>query len=338
MAELSQSRRILVTGAAGFIGSHVVEALLHRGDTVVGLDNFDLFYDPAIKLRNSAWAMEQPCYTFIPGDLRDPAVLDWVFTGPSFDVVVHLAARAGVRPSLMAPIGYDLVNVAGTTAVLERVRSNDIPHLVMASSSSVYGGTSVPPFREDQVTDSPSSPYAATKRANEIAASAYHHLYGFSISALRFFTVYGPRQRPEMAIHKFARAIAAGEPVTVYGDGSSRRDYTFVADIVAGVLAAVDRPHGYRVYNLGTTATVRLDSLIAKLGDRLGREPVLHHQPFQDGDVPITHADISRAAAELGYCPTTSIDDGLDAFIAWLSPAPTQVSHLFEAPVLEGVA
>jgi len=310
--------RYLVTGAAGFIGSHVCEALLARGDSVVGLDNFDDGYDLAVKVRNIQTASRHPAYRLVAGDIRDGQLLDEVFAEGTFDAIVHLAARAGVRPSIRLPALYDAVNVAGTTMLLHRAATFGVGRIVLASSSSVYGARSVPPFREDGGSaDQPSSPYAATKRANEIGAYAFHHLYGASVTCLRFFTVYGPRQRPEMAIHKFTRMIDSGEPVTLFGDGSSSRDYTFIADIVSGVLAAVDRPNGYRIYNLGTTATIELSCLVRKIGDLLGRVPDIVHLPIQDGDVPTTHADISLARAELGYDPRTPLDDGLAVFVAW---------------------
>ncbi len=308
----------LVTGAAGFIGSHVCQALLARGDAVVGLDNFDDAYSPTIKVRNVQAASMHRAYRLVHGDIRDGALLDQVFGETRFDAIVHLAARAGVRPSIQMPTLYDAVNVAGTTMILERAAAFGVGHLVLASSSSVYGATSTPPFREDAGSaDHPSSPYAATKRANEIAAYAFHHLYGSTVTCLRFFTVYGPRQRPEMAIHKFTRMIAAGETVTMFGDGSSTRDYTFIDDIVAGVLAAVDRPNGYRIYNLGTTSTIALSHLVSKISALVGRDADIARLPMQDGDVPTTHADISLARRELDYEPSTPIDEGLSIFVDW---------------------
>lgn len=333
----SVRRNYLVTGAAGFIGSHVCDALLARGDSVVGVDNFDNAYDPDVKRRNVSSASLRPDYRLVFGDIREAALLDSVFARGPFDAIVHLAARAGVRPSIAQPALYDAVNVAGTTMVLQQAVDHGVPHIVLASSSSVYGANSIPPFREDCAANEPSSPYAATKRANEIASYAFHHLHGASVTCLRFFTVYGPRQRPEMAIHKFTRMIHESEPVTVFGDGSSTRDYTYVDDIVAGVLAAADRPAGYRIYNLGTTEKIRLTDLVEKIGVLLGREPKVLHLPAQDGDVPTTHADISLARAELGYEPSVDFDTGLARFVEWfatdrsdyvlppeLSPIPTQ--------------
>ena len=311
------SKSILVTGAAGFIGSHLVDALLARGDAVVGLDNFDPFYDPEIKRRNIEPARDHADYLLLEGDIRDDTALRRVFAHGPFDTVVHLAARAGVRPSIREPLLYDDVNVTGTTRLLEYARRHGSGNLVLASSSSVYGATSQVPFVESDPADRPVSPYASTKRANELTAHAHHHLYGLEIACLRFFTVYGPRQRPEMAIHKFTRAIDAGETVEIYGDGRSQRDYTYIDDIVDGVLRSVDRPAGYRIYNLGGTATTALIDLAGMIADRLGREADLRFVPDQPGDVPITYADVSLAREELGYAPRTTIDRGLDLFVAW---------------------
>jgi UDP-glucuronate 4-epimerase len=313
----SDQRTVLVTGGAGFIGSHVVEALLGRGDRVVVLDNFDPFYDPAIKRANLAGLRGHPGFELVEGDLLDARDLDRAFATAPFDAVIHRAARAGVRPSIADPDLYDQVNVLGTTRLLQRVTRGGAGHLVFASSSSVYGSTTPVPFREDAAADRPSSPYAATKRAGELACYAVHELYGIPVTCLRLFTVYGPRQRPEMAIHRFARLIAAGKTVSVFGDGSARRDFTYVADIVSGILAAVDRPGGYRVYNLGTTHTTRLDDLVGLIASILGAPLRMLHEPLQAGDVPITYADISRAERELGYQPQTSLEAGVRAFLAW---------------------
>lgn len=311
------SNTILVTGAAGFIGSHVAETLVDRGDTVVAVDNFDGFYDPAIKRDNLTRLLGDQRFTLIEGDIRDDATLRRAFARAPFKAVVHLAARAGVRPSLKDPLLYDDVNVAGTTRLIEHARRVESGHLVLASSSSVYGAGCRVPFTEEEAADRPSSPYASTKRANEMAAHAFHHVYGLDITCLRFFTVYGPRQRPEMAIHKFTRLIDAGEEVELYGDGGSARDYTFIEDIVDGVLRSVDRPAGYRIYNLGGTATTALIDLATKIADRVGRPLRIKNLPDQPGDVPITFADVSLARRELGYHPRTPIDRGLDVFVEW---------------------
>ncbi|HYA01005.1 MAG TPA: NAD-dependent epimerase/dehydratase family protein [Candidatus Binatia bacterium] len=308
---------MLVTGGAGFIGSHLTEALLRRGDRVVVLDNFDPFYDPAIKRGNLAGLVNAPRFTLIEGDLLSDDDLERTFATAQYDAVIHLAARAGVRPSLADPELYDRINVLGTTRLLQRVRSHRVGHLVFGSSSSVYGSTTPVPFREDQAADRPSSPYAATKRAGELACYAFHELYGVPVTCLRLFTVYGPRQRPEMAIHRFTRLLAAGKTVPVFGNGSARRDFTYVDDIVAGILAAVDHPSGYRVYNLGTTQTTRLDDLVHLIADALGVSLRMRLAPAMAGDVPITYADISRARQDLGYRPLTSIEAGIEAFISW---------------------
>jgi len=311
------AHRYVVTGAAGFIGSHVVERLLGRGDTVTGLDNFDEFYDPRIKEANVAASLRSDRYRLIRGDIRDADLLDKLLREDQPDAIIHLAARAGVRPSIVDPMSYISVNIAGTGTLLQQAQRHGVEHLVLASSSSVYGATSTPPFSERESADRPSSPYAATKRANELAAYAHHHLYGTTVSCLRFFTVYGPRQRPEMAIHKFTRLIDAAQELPMFGDGSSLRDYTFIDDIVTGVIASADRPNGFRIYNLGTTDTVPLRRLIGLLAERLGRPALIRQLPEQGGDVPFTHADVSLARLELDYRPTTGIAQGLDAFVEW---------------------
>ena len=247
MNEGSSGRRYLVTGAAGFIGSHLVEALLNRGDAVVGLDNFDTYYKPVVKRQNVAWALSRPHYSLLEGDIRDASFLADVFGSGSFTGVVHLAARAGVRASIAEPLLYESVNVSGTLSLLEALRSAGGSNLVFGSSSSVYGANSMPPFREDAAGDRPCSPYASTKRAGELCCFTYFHLYGLDVTCLRFFSVYGPRQRPDMAIHKFARLIDQNRPVPIFGDGSSQRDYTYVADIVNGIILALDTSSGYRV-------------------------------------------------------------------------------------------
>lgn len=314
--------RVLVTGACGFIGSHVCEALLARGDVVVGLDNFNDFYDPRLKEENRALLEQHAGFSLVRGSILDAAVLARSFS-PRPDAVVHLAAWAGVRPSIERPALYVRENVDGTVAVMDALRalplpSGAVPKLVFASSSSVYGTNAKVPFEEDDPIAQPVSPYAATKRAGELLAYTYHHLYGMDVTCLRFFTVYGPRQRPEMAIHKFARLLQDGRPVPRYGDGSTRRDYTFIADIVQGVLASVDRCAGFRIYNLGNSRTVTLDQLIDGLAAALGVTPRIDPQPEQAGDVPITFADVSRAVRELDYRPDYPLERGLAEFATWL--------------------
>jgi len=308
--------RVLLTGGAGFIGSHVGERLLARGDDVCVLDNFNDFYDPAIKRRNAA-RLEAGGARVVTGDIRDRALVGELFAQAP-DVLVHLAAMAGVRPSLQDPLHYEDVNVRGTMVLLEELRARPTTRFVFASSSSVYGSNERIPFREDDEIHHPVSPYAATKRAGELIAYTYHHLYGIPTSCLRFFTVYGPRQRPEMAIAKFTRAVLEGRPIPYFGDGSTRRDYTYIDDIVAGVVAAVDRTRGYAIYNLGESATTSLAELVRLIGAACGREPVIDRQPMQPGDVLVTCADVSRAQRDLGYAPSTPVAEGLRRYVEWL--------------------
>jgi UDP-glucuronate 4-epimerase len=312
-----ENMRILVTGAAGFIGSHLVDRLLAAGHQVLGIDNFNDFYDPAIKARNIADASTRPGFELVRGDILDNDLLASVFARFRPERVVHLAAWAGVRPSIERPALYQKVNVEGTTNLLERCRQDGVDRFVFASSSSVYGERAGGPFREDDRVDEPISPYAATKRAGELLCYTYHHLFGIHAHCLRFFTVYGPRQRPEMAIHKFARLIDEGRAVPMYGDGSTSRDYTYVDDIIDGVIASTERVSGYRIYNLGESQTVELRYLIDVIARALGREAIIDRQPPQPGDVPRTNADVSRARAELGYQPHTSIEEGVGRFVEW---------------------
>lgn len=309
--------RVLVTGAAGFIGSSVSEALLARGDEVVGLDNFDPFYDRSIKEQNIAELGASPRFVFEEGDILDEDLLDRVLAR-GVDRVVHLAALAGVRPSIATPRRYARVNVEGTTSILEACRRHGPARLVVASSSSVYGARSKVPFSEEDPCDQPVSPYAASKKATELLCATYHHLYGMGTSCLRYFTVYGPRQRPEMAIHKFVRLASEGRPIPVFGEGDSGRDYTFIADIVRGTLAALDRDApDFRVYNLGGSRPVLLRDLVRAIGEALGREVSVEQLPWQEGDVPITCADLRRAEAELGYAPQVPLTEGLARFVEW---------------------
>lgn len=306
--------KVLVTGGAGFIGSHVGEALLARGDAVTVLDNFNDFYDPAIKRAN---LRALRAARVVEGDIRDADLVRRLFAEEGYDVLVHLAAMAGVRPSLADPLHYEDVNVRGTLILLEELRRHPGTRLVFASSSSVYGASDAVPFREDADIHRPVSPYAATKRAGELVCYTHHHLYAIPTTCLRFFTVYGPRQRPEMAIHKFVRAALLGRPIPFYGDGSSRRDYTYVDDIVDGVLRAIDRCAGYEIYNLGESRTTSLAELVALVGEVCGTELVLERLPAQPGDVPITFADVSKARAHLGYEPATEVGLGLRRFLDW---------------------
>lgn len=309
--------QILITGAAGFIGSHLAEALLARGDSVIALDSFNDYYDPAVKRANIAVALRHPRYLLVELDICDEAPLRALFARHRPEIVVHLAARAGVRPSLQDPNLYHRVNVIGSQHLLDACRDFPVSHLVFASSSSVYGGSTEVPFRESDPVMRPVSPYAATKRMNELQAHVYHHLYGLRVTLLRFFTVYGPRQRPDMAIHKFTRAILRGEAVPMFGDGDSARDYTYIDDIVDGLLRAVDRPFGYEIFNLGEQHTTRLRDLIECIARHAGRPANIVPQPEQPGDVPITYADISHARNLLGYAPVTPVEEGIRRYVAW---------------------
>ena len=306
--------RILVTGGAGFIGSHVCERLLARGDEVTLLDNFNDFYDPRLKRANAARLTKARIES---GDIRDREHVARLFEQGRFDGVIHLAAMAGVRPSVLDPLHYEDVNVRGTLILLEQLKARPSTRFVFASSSSVYGARSTMPFSETDDIHHPVSPYAATKRAGELLCYTHHHLYGIPTSCLRFFTVYGPRQRPEMAIAKFTRAIVAGEPIPFYGDGTTRRDYTYIDDIVDGVVAALDRCAGYEIYNLGESATTSLSELVVLLGQLCGREPRLARQPLQPGDVPLTCADITKSRAQLGYAPRVPVAEGLRRYVEW---------------------
>lgn len=307
----------LVTGGAGFIGSHLVDSLIRDGHEVTVLDNFDPFYPRAIKDAHVARHAGNPRYHLAEIDLRDAAALESL-AGP-FDAIVHLAAKAGVRPSIEDPIGYQETNVRGTQNLLEMARRRNVRQFVFASSSSVYGVNPRVPWREEDHVLQPISPYASTKVSGELLGHVYSHLYGIRFVALRFFTVYGPRQRPDLAIHKFAKLMAEGKPVPMFGDGSTRRDYTFVDDIVAGVRAAIDYAGSpYEVINLGNNQTVSLREMIEGLEGALGMKAEIERLPMQAGDVPQTWADVSKAGALLGYAPTTPYQEGVRKFVASL--------------------
>jgi UDP-glucuronate 4-epimerase len=312
-------RNVLVTGGAGFIGSHLVGRLLAEGGWRVHVvDDFNDFYDPEVKRRNVAPHAGRDEFRLHEADIRDRAVLEEIFKGGGFDVVVHLAARAGVRPSLSEPVLYAETNINGTLNLLELARAHGTGRFVFGSSSSVYGENEKVPFAEDDPVARPISPYAATKAAGELLCHTYSHLFGLRCVCLRFFTVYGARQRPDLAIHKFARLISAGRPIPVFGDGTTRRDYTYVDDIIAGVRASMDyEASGYEVFNLGESRTVELRELIALLESELGREAVIDRQPTQPGDVPQTFADVSKARRLLGYDPRTPIEEGIRRFVEW---------------------
>jgi UDP-glucuronate 4-epimerase len=318
---------IVVTGAAGFIGSHTCERLVALGHQVTGVDSFDGYLYPAeVKRATAAELAGLRGVRLIEANICDPEAMARAITG-DVDVVCHLAALAGVRPSLAQPLRYLRTNIEGTGVIVERMRALGLQRLVFASSSSVYGakrGTDVAAFREDDPCLTPASPYAATKRMNELQLSTYRDLFGLGVFALRFFTVYGPRQRPDMAIAKFVAAIARGAPITLFGDGSSRRDYTYIDDIIAGVVAAVERvaPGRYELYNLGGTQTISLAELVAICERTVGKSAVIDRQPDQPGDVPITYANIDRARAALGYAPTTRPEAGIPRYWEWAQRRP----------------
>ena len=308
----------LVTGGAGFIGSHVCERLLHDGHAVWTFDDLNNFYDPQLKRRNlrDIQSLAKP-FEFIHGDLTDRAALDTLFGSVKFDQVIHLAARAGVRPSLEEPALYQRVNVEGTVNVLEAARNQRVKKIIIASSSSVYGVNSKVPFSESDPIFSAISPYAASKLACEALGHVYHHVYGMDVTMLRLFTVYGPRQRPDLAIRKFATLIHADKPIPVFGDGSMARDYTYITDTVDGIIACTQKEFGFEIFNLGESQTVKLGCLIELLEAALGRKAVIDRQPQQPGDVPVTFADITKARARLGYNPQVKIEPGIKLFIDW---------------------
>ena len=316
------TERVVVTGAAGFIGSHVVDALLARGDVVIGVDNFDPFYDPDVKRANLADALVHPDFELVEADIRDLPAMRRLLSTVRPDVIVHLAARAGVRPSIQEPALYASVNVVGTTVLLEAARASGVHRLVVASSSSVYGNDAAPPFREDDPSIHPISPYAATKRAAELLCETFASLDPrLRVISLRFFTVYGPRQRPDLAIHKFTRLMTAGQPIPFYGDGTASRDYTYITDTLQGVLGAIDRTRidgvGHEIINLGESASTSLIDLVRLLEQALGRSASLDRQPPQPGDVRATFADVTRARQLLGYAPAVPLADGIPRFVEW---------------------
>ena len=311
-------QHLLVTGGAGFIGSHLVDRLLAAGHKVTVIDDFNDFYDPELKRQNISQHLSSPHYQLAEGDIRDSSFLDNVFSAAPYTAVIHLAARAGVRPSLEEPVLYQQVNVAGTQNIFECCRKYSIKKCVFASSSSVYGINSKIPFAEEDNIAKPISPYAATKAAGELLAHVYSHLYDIQIVCLRLFTVYGPRQRPDLAINKFTRLIDNGQPIPLFGDGTTRRDYTYIDDIMAGILGALAyQDTQYEVINLGNSATVVLKDLIQVLEKTLDKQAIIKRLPSQPGDVPQTYADVTKAAKLLGYKPQTSIEQGIVNFVAW---------------------
>lgn len=313
------TRNILVTGGAGFIGSHLVDRLLAEGGwQITVVDDLNDFYSPEIKNSNIAEHLKRPEYKFIEADIRDEDAMAKVFASEKFDVIAHLAARAGVRPSLSEPKIYAETNINGTLNLLELCREHGIKQFVFGSSSSVYGINQKVPFAEDDRIHQPISPYAATKAAGELICHTYSHLYDIRCICLRFFTVYGARQRPDLAIHKFAKLITEGKPIQVFGDGSTRRDYTYIDDIIDGVRAAIDYDSSiYEVFNLGESETTELSQLISLVERSLDMSAVIDRQPMQPGDVPATFADISKSRRLLGYDPQTKIADGIPKFVDW---------------------
>ena len=310
--------RVLVTGSAGFIGSTLTDRLLGRGDEVVGVDNFDPFYPESLKRSNLEAAGRDPRFRLVELDICHTERVEALVREVRPDAIAHLAARAGVRPSIESPSLYASTNLVGTTNILEAARRIDPhPRVVYASSSSVYGERTASPFRESDSVDHPISPYAASKKACELMAHAFHCAHGLSVTGLRFFTAYGPRNRPDLAVAKFARLIDRGETIPMYGDGSSRRDYTFIDDIVDGVIRAVDRCDGYRIYNLGNSNPIELHAMIDALGEAMGKVPAIRRMPEQVGDVRLTCADIALASAELGYAAETPFRDGIRRFAEW---------------------
>jgi UDP-glucuronate 4-epimerase len=307
----------LVTGGAGFIGSHLVERLLAQGRTVICVDNFNNFYDPRIKRKNVSAFARNPKVTVIEGDIRDLELLEKIFSDMRPKEILHLAAMAGVRPSVERPRLYQDVNGMGTLNLLEMSRKYGIENFVFGSSSSVYGISSKVPFSPDDPVECPISPYAATKRANELMCRTYHHLYGLKVTCLRFFTVYGPRQRPDLAIHKFTKLIDRGEPVPIYGDGTFKRDYTYIDDIMQGVLEAVKLRFDFEIFNLGESRITETVELVRLIEDALGKKAKIQYLPVQPGDVPITYADIEKSRRMLGYSPQVKIAEGIPRFVEW---------------------
>ncbi len=308
---------ILVTGGAGFIGSHVLDQLSADGRSAICLDNFNNYYDVSIKRRNTQHFSDDGNVLCIEGDIRDLGTCRRVFEQNDVEYVIHLAARAGVRPSIEDPLLYESVNCQGTLNLLKCAQEFGTQRFIFGSSSSVYGESATAPFKEEWAADQPISPYAATKRSGELFCHTYHHLYDIPIVALRFFTVYGPRQRPDLAIHKFTRLIENDKPIPMYGDGSSKRDYTYITDIVDGVISALDSELQYEIINLGNSDPITLRRLITIIGKAVGKEPRINRLPDQPGDVSLTFADVSKAETLLDYHPEISIVDGINRFVQW---------------------
>ena len=309
--------KILVTGAAGFIGSHVCESLVKQEVNVIGVDNFDNFYPIEFKKSNLRNLRQNNLFKFHQADIRDREAMEDILTSDKIDCIIHLAAKAGVRPSIEFISEYYDVNVNGTVALLEAMKNNKVKKIVFASSSSVYGNNKKIPFAESDPVDNPISPYASTKKSGELLCHVYSHLYEFDITCLRFFTVYGPRQRPDLAIHKFTRLIDIEKPLPFYGDGSSSRDYTYIDDIVNGINCALANLKGFKIYNLGESKVINLRKLVQTLEKYVGKNALLNQLPMQQGDVSVTYADISKAKLELGYNPTYDFETGIKKFVEW---------------------
>jgi len=320
---------ILVTGGAGFIGSHLCEKLIDLGQKVTCIDNFNDFYNPEIKENNIINIASSSNFKLYREDICSYSKIDEIFSRSKIDIVIHLAARAGVRPSISMPHLYGETNVLGTTNILECCKKYGVKRLIFASSSSVYGGNKKIPFSEDDRVDCPVSPYAATKKAGELLCYTYYHLYKLSIFCFRFFTVYGPRQRPEMAIHKFTRHIFKNKPIEIYGDGTSSRDYTYIEDIIAAITNSLDKIRGYEIINLGNSKPIKLSDLVNLIGQTIGKKPLIHYADFQPGDVFTTCADIRKAKKMIKYQPKTSIEKGLEKFITWYGKARKE-GNLYE--------
>jgi UDP-glucuronate 4-epimerase len=326
---MAAKKDVLVTGGAGFIGSHLSERLLKEGNSVLCLDNFDNYYDPDIKMRNVERIKKQfpDRFDLIPGDIRNQEQLRDLFGKKKIDFIVHLAARAGVRPSIEQPLLYQDVNIRGTLALLEGCKEAKIKNVVFASSSSVYGENQRVPFSEKDLDIQPISPYGATKRAGELLCYSYYHLYGMNIACLRIFTAYGPRQRPDMAIHKFTRMIDQGEKVPIFGDGSSRRDYTYIDDLIEGILGVLHHHRGFEIYNLGESQTTSLNELIGLIEKNLEKKATIERMTNQPGDVSITYADIGKAKTKLGYRPKIDMEEGIKRFVEWYKQDKKNSNH-----------
>jgi len=309
--------KILVTGAAGFIGSNVCEHFVEFGHDVIGIDNFDSFYSILTKRSNLAKLLDNDKFKFYQVDIRDGKALNAIFSSNQIDIVIHLAAKAGVRPSIDSILEYYDVNVNGSITLLESMRSHKVTKMVFASSSSVYGNNAKVPFSEADSVDNPISPYASTKKSGELLCHVYCHLYAFDITCLRFFTVFGPRQRPDLAIHKFTMLIDEERAIPFYGDGSTARDYTFIDDIVNGISCASTHLNGYKIYNLGESKVITLKQLVKTIENTLGKKAIIDQLPLQQGDVAITYADITKAKEEIGYSPKFDFETGIKKFVEW---------------------